>query len=368
MIYIKTNTDLCNYCEQWSTKPAIALDAEFLRTETFFPLPAIYQVYDGSNVYIIDALLVSDFSAFIKILCNRDVVKVLHGISEDFQVLLAHFGDHPFAGFFDTQLAYSFISDQLSVSYAALVEKYVGDKILKSETRSNWLKRPLTDEQLSYAEQDVLYSLQLYACLSDELENVGRSRWFWDEMQCKNITLRKQLYFKFCENAISHAFLPAFERHLFEELWGWRDNVAICQNCPASWVIKDKQLLKLARKWPMDKNSFRSVLNKRQMQYCGELEALHSNIGKNFQYVKADYLKIDNKKYHAICVLSKEIMEHAQTMAEKLAVHRALLLNQRALLSAIYMYSKENKLSEGFSSWRYAIIGRMMEEKVGGIF
>ena len=159
----------------------LGLDTEFQRTDTFFALPGLYQVCSGEAVYLLDPLEITDFSPLLEVLEDRRVSTVMHACSEDLELLRHHFGAVP-VGLFDTQLANAFVSPDYSVSFTRLVGERLGVELVQHETRSDWLARPLTDEQIRYAREDVLYLPPLHRDLSEALERSGRAAWFREEM------------------------------------------------------------------------------------------------------------------------------------------------------------------------------------------
>ncbi|WP_255399425.1 ribonuclease D [Oceanicoccus sp. KOV_DT_Chl] len=103
-VYIDNNTDLARFCQQWAKAPVLALDTEFIRTDTFYPIGALVQVSDGTGCFLIDPLSIDDFSPFSALLENKDITKVLHSCSEDLEVFDRLFGVIP-NPLVDTQIA-----------------------------------------------------------------------------------------------------------------------------------------------------------------------------------------------------------------------------------------------------------------------
>ena len=87
-IWITTDNDLAKYCQIWQQQAFISLDTEFVRTSTFFPKAGLVQVADNTDCYLVDPLLISDWSSFAKLLEDQGVVKVFHACSEDLEVFL----------------------------------------------------------------------------------------------------------------------------------------------------------------------------------------------------------------------------------------------------------------------------------------
>ena len=161
---------------------AMALDTEFIRTDTFFPIPALYQLATDSHLALVDATAELTFASLKEALLDTERTIVMHACSEDLEVLRHHLGVLP-GRLVDTQLAHAFIKAEFSKSYASLVESHLGVVLDKEETRSDWLRRPLSDKQLAYARNDVVHLLPLWDAISEGLDALDRVSWFEDEMR-----------------------------------------------------------------------------------------------------------------------------------------------------------------------------------------
>ena len=84
---------------------------------------------------------------------------------------------------FDTQIANSFLDGDFSIGYQGLVEKEIGIQLSKNETRSNWIRRPLSDSQLKYATLDVEYLIYLYKSQRAELIRENKMEWHNQEIK-----------------------------------------------------------------------------------------------------------------------------------------------------------------------------------------
>ncbi|MCX8618476.1 ribonuclease D [Gilliamella sp. B2923] len=157
---ITHNDQLAEFCLNIQNSSALALDTEFVRTRTFFPHLGLLQVFNGEHAALIDPIAITDWQDFLAVLNNPKIEKYFHSCSEDIEVFLHHFGCVP-TPIIDSQILASFLDNPLSSGYASLVNKYLAVELDKSETRTDWLKRPLTDKQCQYAINDVLYLLPL---------------------------------------------------------------------------------------------------------------------------------------------------------------------------------------------------------------
>ena len=138
----------------------------------------------GSQVFLIDPLTVEDWQPFIEFLTDPEAVIVMHACQEDLETLNHHLQVQP-TSIFDTQFANAFTGVDYSLSYANLVQRSVGVELRKQETRSNWLQRPLTEEQLAYAADDVIYLVPMYRVLQQTMQESGRAGWFAEDMSTR---------------------------------------------------------------------------------------------------------------------------------------------------------------------------------------
>ena len=181
---IDTTDRLEALCDRARTLPAVALDTEFVWERSYYPGLGLIQVgLGGDDVHLIDTIaLEGQMGALGEVLADPSVVKVLHDATQDLQILARATGTLP-VNSFDTQRAAGLVGQTATASLQDLVEWAVGIRLDKGETRSNWLKRPLTDSQARYAEDDVRYLLDVYQKLRDEAQARGRAEWVDAEME-----------------------------------------------------------------------------------------------------------------------------------------------------------------------------------------
>ena len=179
-IWVTDNDGLNHYCQQWAKLDAIALDTEFIRTDTFYPLPGLIQLGTGAEVFLIDPLTIDQWQPFAQLLEDKTVVKVLHACSEDLEVFKRLTGTVP-AALFDTQLAAAFANIGYSLGYQNLIRQLLGIEIPKDETRSDWRQRPLSEAQVSYASLDVVHLLDAYQLLKNRLSDKPQLDWLLED-------------------------------------------------------------------------------------------------------------------------------------------------------------------------------------------
>ena len=149
-MYISTEADLAAFCDRAAAFDAVAVDTEFLRERTYHPRLCLVQVATPEESVAIDPIALGDLAPLADLLANERVIKVFHACPQDMEVLLQSLGVLP-APIFDTQVAAAFLGERLQTSYNGLVHAFLGISLPKSESLTDWSRRPLTEKQLEYA-------------------------------------------------------------------------------------------------------------------------------------------------------------------------------------------------------------------------
>ncbi|NNJ73358.1 MAG: ribonuclease D, partial [Enterobacterales bacterium] len=169
---IEEDDHLSEVCHDLMHTQYVALDTEFVRERTFYPIPGLIQLADENQIYLVDPLKVTDLQPFLNLLENPFVTKVMHSASEDIELFFAMGCTQPKA-IFDTQIAATWLGAGLSLSLANLVKYHTEIELDKSQTRTNWLARPLSAKQSAYAALDVKYLLGISKKQQELLASLG---------------------------------------------------------------------------------------------------------------------------------------------------------------------------------------------------
>lgn len=252
--WIDTPEALDAACQAVADAPVIALDTEFFRERTFHPVPALIQFCAGDIAYLVDPTVVHCTETFRQLLGGaqgRVPLKLLHASSEDLEVF-AHWAGVAITPLVDTQIAQALIGEVPSMGYQKLVEHWLGETLPKDETRSNWLERPLSETQLTYAALDVVYLLGVWEKQREKLEQLGRMAWLTE--QCDQLSeqavrsdtadgrwyLRQRQLWK----------LSARQVEAYRRLTLWREGEVRRRDLPRGWLIHDKILYAIAERMP----------------------------------------------------------------------------------------------------------------------
>lgn len=250
-IWIDSDSRLEQCVTRWKKEPYLIVDTEFERSTTYFAKAGLVQVAAAGKTYLLDPFGFSSLRPLAAVLEDPNVEVVLHSMSEDID-LLSHLCDCSITSVFDTQIAAAFLGLGLSVGYQRLVEMVLDISLDKGETRSDWLRRPLSKKQLHYAAADVFYLEDIYKQLREKLET---SEWLAAVLEdCKrqvsaieNSASDPSLAYLKLRGAWD---LPVDRQAVLSRLTEWRDTKAIAENIPKSWVFSDAQLIEVARNLP----------------------------------------------------------------------------------------------------------------------
>lgn len=271
---IKTNQELNTCCQHWQSNAFLGMDTEFMRVNTFYPQLALIQVNDGDAIYLIDPLGISEWEAFAELMLSPGVVKIFHSCSEDLGVFVRHFGLLP-TPLFDTQIANAFLNEGFGLSYQNLVAAQSGHELPKGETRSDWLQRPLTQQQLQYAALDVEYLPAIYLAQKEQLQEQGRLSWVEEDCQRLSGNYREELAQDFSQAYLGFSAawqLNGEQLRLLKLLAEWREKRARQRDKPKNWIVQDKSILEIARYQPQALQELRAIdsLSVNFIRYEGE--------------------------------------------------------------------------------------------------
>lgn len=259
---------LVGWLQDKPRKASVFLDTEFMRTNTFRARLALVQVKLDDRIALLDVPRLGQAPALAERLGDASVVCVMHSASEDLEALSSVLPDGP-ANLFDTQIAAAMVGLGFGLSYQKLVAELLGIDLPKAETRSDWLKRPLSASQLDYAAQDVAHLPPLHAALAERLEQLGRTDWLVEE--CKRMVDRV------CntasdpqpQRALRGAADWSLERQaLLRRILLWREATARRLDKPRPWILTDALALSLSFEPPADASEL--------FERCKGLRALRS--------------------------------------------------------------------------------------------
>ena len=364
---ITDNTALLEICNLAQQQSAVALDTEFMRVSTYFPKLGLIQLYDSERVSLIDPLAITDFSPFVALLSNPKVLKILHSCSEDLLVFLQEFDQLPHP-MIDTQIMARFLGLGTSAGLAKLAHQYLNVEIDKGATRTNWIKRPLSDIQLQYAAGDVWYLLPLYHILEKELAKTP-----WEQAVRDDCELALSKTHKLQERDSEKAYLDIpnawklnpLELSRLRILAQWRQNVGIERDLALSYIVKSDNLWKVAKNNPRNTSEMLEmgltehevrVRGKKILQLLAQARRISSNdypkpierISEDPRYKKT--IRLLQEKVNSLTPegLTPEIVASKRTLEE--------------LIKWVWKYDcSQDKLPELLIGWRKPIGEKLVD-------
>lgn len=226
------------------TEARVGLDTEFMRTDTYWPRLALLQWRDSRATVLADPLACGDLPGLAALLASERCVKIMHSASEDL-VALSTVAAVPVMGLFDTQVAAAFAGLGSGMGYQKLVAHLLGVELDKGETRSDWLRRPLSESQRHYAAADVLHLPALHDALLERLGARGMLEWCHEDcarLAAQSQTDDPQPHLAF--TALWQAPPPAQAR--LRRLLRWREALARRIDRPRLWVLDNATASALA--------------------------------------------------------------------------------------------------------------------------
>jgi len=365
---ITTDIDLQQICELARRHDRVALDTEFVRTRTYYPQLGLIQLYDGENVSLIDPLAIEQWQPFIDLLADQAVVKILHACSEDLEVFLHSFSQLP-TPMIDTQVLAAFNGRPLSCGFAALVAEYQQVVLDKSESRTDWLARPLTEKQCEYAAADVFWLLPMAARLIEETAEAG-----WSEaarLECEALCRRRQTIVdpELAYRDISNAWqLRTRQLACLQKLASWRLRKARERDMAVNFVVREENLWQVARYMPGSLGEMdRLGLSGPEIRYHGkmlltlvqEAAALPEE-----QWPEPLVNLIDHQGYR---VQFKKIKEFILQASQQSGLNVELLASRRQinqLLSWHWHLKPLPRPPELVSGWREQLFGAALLERL----
>ncbi|MBA3653954.1 MAG: HRDC domain-containing protein [Actinobacteria bacterium] len=258
--WVATAADFERLCDELSTAPAYALDTEFHRERTYFPKVALMQLAWDGHVALVDTLDID--IAPMRPLLEDGAVAVLHAAEQDLEILQTCCTVLPKA-MFDTQIAAGFVGYS-STGLSALLARELDVTLPKGDRLTNWTKRPLSEEQLTYAAADVDHLLELRELLIAQLERAGRLE--WAEAECAELVERVRLRADLDEVADTAWWrlkesrrLKGVSRGIGQALAAWREREAMRRDVPVRFVLSDMAVIALAYRPPRKASELRDV-------------------------------------------------------------------------------------------------------------
>ncbi|MGF1545367.1 MAG: ribonuclease D [Parvularculaceae bacterium] len=250
MDVITTTEKLADFVAALRAEPFVAVDTEFMRERTYWPILCLVQAAANGVDGVIDPLADDlDLAPFVDLLADRSVVKVFHAARQDVEIFFRLTGAPP-TPMFDTQIAAMACGFGDQIGYEPLMRSLLGAQIDKGSRFTDWSRRPLSDNQLAYALSDVTHLRDAFPILRRRLEETGRAAWVAEEMDA---LAEPALYHTEPADAWRRLKLRGVRRQDLGpilKLAEWREREAQTRDLPRGRVLKDEAIFEVARLKP----------------------------------------------------------------------------------------------------------------------
>ncbi len=248
--FIDQPEELERLCQQLAHSQFLSIDTEFVRERTYYPRLALIQIGNEDIAACIDPLAIDDLSPIKRLFQNRAITKVFHAASQDLEIFQQLFDELP-QPLFDTQIAASVLGLGDQIGYANLVKEILDVELDKTQSRTDWLQRPLSTRQLKYAEDDVRYLTRIYPVLLKRLDELDRRHWLDEDFAALTDPARYQPDpEKIWRRVKGVNRLKGVQLAILQALAAWREREAMERDIPRRRVIGDELLLDMARQQP----------------------------------------------------------------------------------------------------------------------
>ncbi len=358
--WVGTQQDLVDLVELLMGQPRYAFDTEFHRERTYYPRLALAQFAWDGGIALVDPLLV-DVTA-MRPLLDSDVVAVMHAAQQDLDVLSHSCGAIP-RRLFDTQLAAGFVGYG-TPSLASLLQGELKITVPKGDRLTDWLRRPLTEDQKSYAASDVAHLLELQDLLLRQLDRSGRTS--WAEAACEELRVKpvsgSDPDGAWLRLKDVRALKPR-ARGVAKALAAWRERRAMAVDSPVRQVLPDLAILGISQKQPrtieelahargVDERHWRGTLGKEIVN------AVEEGLKQELHLPASEGDDLDRNMRPAITLVSAWVSE----LARQEKIDTALLAT-RGDIVALLRNDADARLSIG---WRAEMLGDNVKRLVDG--
>jgi len=364
--YIQDDSALVELCKTLANSSILAIDTEFVRTRTLYPKLGLLQVNNGEVLALIDPISIDDLSPFWSLLTDKSICKVLHACSEDLEVFLTAANCRP-VNLIDSQVIMSFLGHGLSLGYAAMVKLFTEVELDKSESRTDWTKRPLTQRQLIYAEADVEYLYDIFPKIVKLAEDAG---WLEAAKQETELMIERkftpidpqQLY----ANIKMSWRLNPKQLNALKYLAAWRFEQAKKKDMPIGFIAKDHTLIGIAQHNPTSVGAMLSIEGVELLDVKHKGKAMLQVLAKASKAPEAEYpekiIRLD--EYPGYKQIFKQVKSFVVTSATNANLLPENLASKKQINQFLSWYFKLNGADKNqpiidvLHNWKFEVVGK----------
>ncbi|MCB1773111.1 MAG: ribonuclease D [Gammaproteobacteria bacterium] len=364
-LFVDTPAALADLCDTLSGSEWLALDTEFIREKTYYPKLCLLQVCNGDVAACVDPLALEDLTPLLDIIYDGSMLKVLHAARQDLEIFLHDYKRLPMP-VFDTQPAAALLGHGDQIGYANLVKQMLDVDLPKDQSRTDWSRRPLDDQQQRYALDDVIYLGQLYLHMRGHLFDRERLQWLAADFA----TLADpQTYYPkpddMWQRTKGRQALRGRQLAVLQRLASWRETRARERDLPRKWILKDDILIELCRRMPRDATGLSKIRGLEPGQIRREGDNLIRMINEAASSPREDWPTDKSRP--------KPLLPQQEALVDLLNAALRLIADQHQLSPMAIASRKEiEKLVRGDSDsvlddgWRRSLAGDTLRAIIAG--
>lgn len=354
--FIQQQQDLTPVLEKMDRNEVYGLDTEFIKVDTLWPKLGVFQINVENNVYLLDGTTL-DLTEFWNKLF-RAQQNVFHACSEDID-LIYHYAQHKtLNNVFDTQVGMSFLGHGLQVSYQNALKQMLDVDIDKGETRSNWLARPLSPAQLSYAANDVLYLMNLSEKVKQELDSKSLLHFALEDCQHLTQEIATETPLHLLYQDIGNYRHSRRQLMQLQQLAVWREQMVKALNTPRSFILKNSSMIDLVEKNPKNAFQLSGVKDIRQNVVREHGKTILDLV--KFLPEQADWpLRMARPIRHSSKDVGDKIDHLIQNVVNETSIPKEVLMRKKwlnALHQHVVFHNDEQDLPDYLLGWRYDLL------------
>ena len=364
-MFISNRESFRAFIERASSSSFLAIDTEFLREKTYYAKLCLLQIATENEVAIIDPFKVGSLTPLAALFEDEAIVKVFHACDQDIEILYHEIGVAP-KPLFDTQVAAALLGHPKQVGYGALVHSICGVTLKKADSFTDWSVRPLTDSQIKYAADDVIYLAKMYVPIVEKLEKAGRLSWLkhdFDELSNpERFTVDPRKRFRHLKRGNQ---LTRMQLSAARELAAWREQRAESRNIPRKWVMTDEQIVEICKRESRtidDLFLVRGVREKLSTRDAREVVALLCK-GMDLPEDEWPTTGRSDRSERNVDVEVGLMGALLHLRAREAGVAPQAIASTSDLAALARGHKEDNELLRG---WKYELVGKEFEQLLGG--
>ena len=364
-MYIEQDSELKAFVQRASEARILCIDTEFLREKTSFAKLCLLQMATDDETVLVDTLRVKDLTPLQSLFKNEAIMKVFHAGGQDLEILLHDVGclPHPL---FDTQVAATLLGYSQQIGLAALVQSLCHVTLKKADAFTDWSRRPLTESQLEYASEDVVYLPKMYDIMVSRLEERGRLEWLqadFDAMADESAYVDdpRERYRRL--KRTSH--LSRRQLSAAREVAAWREEFARKHDIPRKWVITDEQVVEACKREARTMDELYQVRGIREKLSVGDARTVAAAIAKGLDLPEDEWPQNDQPRHNEKNVDPQIdlMMSLVRLRSKEHDVALQTLASHKELESLARGYRKDIDLLHG---WRRSLVGNELLDLLDG--